>query len=118
MFLFRLVVVSQARDLDIAALFKYELSHVPFSLCHVDGTLRKPTKCTLMHALEKKADSSASPIYRGNAAFIIDGMGLIQMVRSGGQQAFGQLADHLLSVIMPNFEKMPQCRRIDIVFDR
>ena len=48
----RLLVVGQKRAIDLSSLLFYELSPVPPALCHLDGSLRKTIKSTLLHKLD------------------------------------------------------------------
>ena len=40
----RLVNAAKSRDIDLREVLCYELSPVPFSIAHADGSLRKTTR--------------------------------------------------------------------------
>ena len=48
----RLLVVSKDRDIDLGKVQSYELASVPLALANMDGSLRKPTKSSLLKELE------------------------------------------------------------------
>ena len=73
----------------------YELLTIPFSTTHIDGTLRKTNKTILLGELQNKGDVQPKlplPPPDVSTAYIIDGMAVIQMVKSGGAATFGELA--------------------------
>ena len=47
-----LLVVAKGRDIDLKRVLSYELSPVPLSLAHLDGTLRKTPKSVLLTEIE------------------------------------------------------------------
>ena len=49
----RLLIAANSRDVDLKEVLSYELSTVPYSLAHTDGTLRKSAKSVLLAELEK-----------------------------------------------------------------
>jgi len=49
----RLLIVANARQVNLSEILCFELSAVPYSLVHTDGTLRKTTKSDLFQILEK-----------------------------------------------------------------
>ena len=50
----RILVVANTRNVNLRDVFLHELSSVPYSIAHIDGTLRKVAKSTLLAELEKK----------------------------------------------------------------
>ena len=52
----RLIISAKSRDINLKEVLSYELSTVPHSLAHADGTLRKTTKSALLTELEKEVD--------------------------------------------------------------
>ena len=48
----RLLVVSKDSDIDLGKVQSYELASVPLALANIDGSLRQPTKSTLLKELE------------------------------------------------------------------
>ena len=70
----------------------YELSAVPFTLAHTDGSLRETNKSVLMAKLDKKVDVqlklpqvTTSTI---SIAHIFDDMALVHMTKSFGASTF------------------------------
>ena len=97
----------------------FELSAVPFALFHSDGTLRKPTKSALLAVLENSVNVSARLPHANDQTctfFIIDGMALIQKMKTGGSISFGDLSLVYFNTITTFYEQY-NCSRVDIVFD-
>ena len=96
----RLLVVAKTRSINLKEILSYELSCVPVSLVHPDGTMRKTVKSALMPILERNVDSVPRlPVSELRTAVIIDAMALIQMVKSAGAATFGQMAGKYFDVI-------------------
>lgn len=112
----RLLIAAKCRDIDLKEVLKYELSSVPFSLAYADGSLRKTTKSVLLAEIEVGHTEGRLPASELPAAYILDGMAMIQMMRSGGCRTFGELAQKHYRVISSHF--IQHCTRVDIVFDR
>ena len=73
---------------------------MPISLAHPDGSLRKTTKNTLMHLLEKDVTCRSSlPTSQLPTAFLIDVMALIQMVKSSGSATVGELSQKYEDIV-------------------
>ena len=49
----RLLIVANARQINLMEVLSYELSPIPCSLAHQDGSLRKNTKSHLAGIIEK-----------------------------------------------------------------
>ncbi|KAK3740844.1 hypothetical protein QZH41_000596 [Actinostola sp. cb2023] len=114
----RLLIAAKCRDVDLKEVLSYELSTVPFSLAHADGSLRKTTKSILMTELERMSQAEGRlPVREVSTAFIFDGMAMIQMLKSGGSRTFGELAERHYRVISTPL-RQGQCTRVDVVFDR
>ena len=47
----RLLIVANLQQVNLREILSYELSAVPYSLAHTDGTLRKTTKSVLLQIL-------------------------------------------------------------------
>ena len=61
----RLLVVSKDRGIDLEEVQSYELASVPLALANMDGSLRKPTKSTLLRELEMDSlAKSTLPAYQ------------------------------------------------------
>ena len=54
-----ILYLSLQKKIDIAEVLKYPLTPVPLSLSHVDGTMQKTPKSTLMKHLESRVKSTA-----------------------------------------------------------
>lgn len=114
----RLLIVSQSREVNLREVLSYELSAVPFALAHIDGTLRKTAKSILLSTLEEDVEVMPRlPVKTQPLAHIIDGMAVIQMVKTGGARTFGDLAKIYFNVITAPFAS-ESCDRVDVVFDR
>ena len=116
----RLVIAAKARDVNLKDVLCYELSTVPFSTTHIDGTLRKTNKSILLGELQDKGDVQPKlplPPPDVSSAYIIDGMVVIQMVKSGGVATFGELASTHFNTLTLSLGKN-RCCRVDVVFDR
>lgn len=98
----------------------FELSAIPYSLAHPDGTLRKATKSVLLAELEQTVNAEPRLPKTNNApstAHIIDGMAQVQMLKSGSGLTFGDLADKHYDMVTAHY-RQPGCNRVDLVFDR
>ena len=88
----------------------YELSPIPCSLAHQDGSLRKNTKSHLAGIIEKLVtvvpQLQPSP---ENTVYILDGMTVIQMIKSGRTATFGELAKHYFKTFRNSQEKAMEC---------
>ena len=49
----RLLIAANSRGVQLREVLSYELATVPYSLAHVDGSMRKATKSVLLAELEK-----------------------------------------------------------------
>jgi len=114
----RLLIAANSREINIKDLLSYELSAVPFSLSYQDGTLRKTTKSVLTNLLEEQADA----IHRLqpselNSVYIIDGMAIIQMMKSAGATTFGEMAMKFFNTCTaPLLDD--NCFQVHLVFDQ
>ncbi|CAH3141995.1 unnamed protein product, partial [Porites evermanni] len=116
----RLLIVANSREVNLRDVLAYELSPVPLSLAHCDGSLRKTTKSVLMSVLEEKVRVSARlPVEPQDTKSIhlIDGMAVVQTMKSGNASTFGELANKFYAIAT---EPLLQngCDRVDIVFDQ
>jgi len=93
-----------------SAVFHYPL------VAHRDGSLRKTNKSSLMAILEENVTSSARLPESGlSAVYLVDGMALIQMVRSAGCKTFGELALKYQDLVTSMFRQI-NSSRVDIIF--
>ena len=115
--LFRILfLVSKDRDSDLSTVLKFELSPVPPSLFHDDGTMRKKSKAELSKEIEANTDRIQTfPTYHGKSAYIIDGICLIQSMNEKLFETFAQFADGFLRRILIFFK---EAQSVTILFDR
>ena len=60
----RRLFVSKDSDIDLGKVQLYELASVPLALANMDGSLRKPTTCSLLKELEMdRLAKSTLPAY-------------------------------------------------------
>ena len=50
------MIAANVRQIELKEVLCYELSPIPFSLAHQDGSLRKTTKSTLAALIEAKVN--------------------------------------------------------------
>lgn len=120
----RLLAVSKNRDVDLQRVLSYELAAVPPSLFHDDGAIRKTDKSELAKKLESVSDEIVElPVLLGSeestAAYIIDGMALIQTLNENVFKTFNDLAEIIAKKLI-RLLKNPvyQAGEVIIVFDR
>ena len=103
----RLLIAASSRGVQLREVLSYELATVPYSLAHVDGSLRKATKGALLAELEKCVQlSSRLPVQENTATtYILDGMAIVQMKKAGGAQSFGELAEKYYQYITSPFQQ-------------
>ena len=100
----RLVVAAKSRGINLKDVLSYELSVVPFSMAHTDGSLRKTNKIVLMADLEKMVYVHLKVLQVTTStiatAHIFDAMALVHMTKSFGASIFDDMvlkyyqADH------------------------
>ena len=108
----RLLIAANARSINLREVLSYELSPIPFSLAHNDGTLRKTAKSALMTMIEKEAN--AQPRL---PTTYIDGMAVVQMTKSAGASKFGDLSRKYYSIFTAPLN-LPNFNNVHIVFDQ
>ena len=116
----RLTISAKSRDINLKEVLSYELSTVPHSLAHADGTLSKTTKSALLTELEKEVDVQPKlprPTDGATTAYMMDGMASVQMMKNGGASTFGELAEKHFNLISASFSQHG-CTRVDVVFDQ
>ena len=114
----RLLIVTNTRQINLMEVLSYELSPIPCSLAHQDRSLRKNTKSHLAGIIEKLVtvvpQLQPSP---KNTVYILDGVALIQMIKSGHTATFGKLAKHYFNTFTsPLSTHKSYCVRV--VFDQ
>ena len=104
------------RQINLKEVLCYELSSVPFSLAYLDGSLRKTTKSTLAALIESKVNvcPQLQPFPR-YTIHLIDGMALVQVLKSAGSSTFGELATKYFKAITTS---LASCKEVHIVFDQ
>ena len=107
----QLALLMQKRDIDLREVFKYPLGPYPWSLCGAMGELRKTSKATLLHLLEKDVIPEGS--IEGQTVTILDGMALVQKLKTSGK-TFGDLSQDLVDIVL---RLGRDSSRIDLVFD-
>lgn len=115
-----LVISAKSRDINLKEVLSYELSTVPFSLAHSDGSLRKTTKSVLLTEMEKKVSMQVKLPAPGRGismAYMIDAMASVQMIQAGSAATFGKLASKHYSLITAHLGQNG-CRRVDVIFDQ
>ena len=83
----------------------------------MDGSLRKPTKSTLLKELEMDSlAKSTLPAYSvQQTAYIVDLLAIIQMLSKGNMKTFGELSGTIAGTIIAKFQFANQ---VHIVPDR
>ena len=112
---------AKSRVISLKDVLSYELSAVPSSLAHIDGSLRKTNKSVLMSELDKKADAqlklpqvTTSTI---SIAHIFDYMALVHMTKSFGASTFDEMTSKYYQLITVPLT-LNGCHRVDVVFDQ
>ena len=116
----RLLIAAKSRDIDLKEVLSYEISTVPYSLAHTDGTLRKSVRSVLLAELEKAREVEPRLPLKDDAlstTHVIDGMAVVQMVKSAGARTFGGMANKYFQIVTAPLGKN-NCNRADVVFDR
>jgi len=85
-------------------------------LAYQDDSLRKTTKSTLAALIESKVNvcPRLQPFPRHNI-HLIDGMALVQVLKSTGSCTFGELASKYFKAIITS---LANCKEVHIVFDQ
>ena len=111
----RLLIVANARQINLMEVLSFGLSPIPCSLAHQDGSLRKNTKSHLAGIIEKLVivvpQLQPSP---EDTVYILDGMAVIQMIKSGRTATFGELANHYFTSPLSTHK----CYCVHVVFDQ
>ena len=115
----RLLIVANVRQINVKEVLSYELSPVPIALAHPDSTLRKTNKSVLSAVIE---DISLLPRLpqqppETTSVHILDGMALVQIVKSRSAKTFGEMAAKYFPIITDPL-RQSNCNRVDIVFDQ
>ena len=104
-----ILFLALQRKIDMGEVLKYPLTPVPLSLCHIDGTMQKTQKSTLMTEIEKRTIMT-DPMSVN--VTIIDGLFFLYLLQEP-PSTFGLISKYILRRV---------CEigtvRIDLVFDR
>ena len=107
----QLALIMQTRHVDFKKVLEYPVAPYPWSLCGSMGELRKTSKASLLHALEK--DFTSDDNFAGETVTVLDGMALVQKTRTT-RETFGVISDILLRTVLFLGK---DSKRIDLVFD-
>ena len=111
-----LLIAANLRQFNLKEVLCYELSSVPFSLAHQDGSLRKTTKSSLAALIE--AIVNVYPrlqLFPRDTIYLIDGMALVQVLKSAGGSMFGKLTSQYFKVITTS---LANYKEVHIIFDK
>ncbi|KAK3743279.1 hypothetical protein QZH41_005787 [Actinostola sp. cb2023] len=115
----RLLIAAKARQINLKEVLSYELSPIPCSLAHYDGSLRKTTKSVLMTIMEKEVNVPPGLPSSLIQTIYIDEMAVVQMTKSGGASTFGDLSLKYFSIFTaPLSLHSCNCTEVHIVFDQ
>ena len=112
----RLLIVANVRQVNLREILSFELSSVPYSLAHTDGTLRKTNKSVLMQILEKNVTVEPRLTTEMPTVHVFDAMAIVQMMRFAAASTFGEMATKYFEFITSFFRQ--GCQRVDVVFDQ
>ncbi|XP_071822275.1 uncharacterized protein [Apostichopus japonicus] len=113
----RLLLIGSSRQVDIKEMLSYSLGIFPLSIATCEGSLVKTNKAKMMQFLEEKVDT---PLYVERppmeAAWIVDGMALLQQLKNP-PATFGLLARHVLDILL-NLARSNNAMYVHFVTDR
>ena len=104
----RLLCLSTKHNIELDKVFSYPLTAVPLSLAHVDGSMNKTDKATILHKIEGMVDST-NPTSAVDIT-IVDAMFLLHTVQNL-PNTYGEIAQLLMAKLCE------YSSRVDIVFD-
>ena len=114
----RLLFVSKQREVNLQLVLEHELTAVPPSLFHDDGSMRKNTKADLAKKLEATCQEVYSLTQDIRTLCIIDCMALLQGLREAYFSTFDELARHVMHHIITLLNNRNGVEVIVMVFDR
>ena len=115
----RPLIAANTREINLKEVLSYELSSVPFGLAHQDGSIHKTTKRVLAKMLKDQVEvlPHLSPATALETVHILDGMAIVQMMKSAGASTFGELASkHYTAITAPLAQS--SCKEVHMVFDQ
>ena len=114
----RFLIAANARRINLIEVLSYELLPVPCSLSYQDGSLRKTTKSVLSSIIEKEVNVAPRlPVSPLETVYILDGMAMAQMTKSGGASTFGDLCLKYFTIFTAPLS-LHNCLESHIVFDQ
>ena len=115
----RLPIAANARQINLREVLSYELSPVPYSLFHHNGSLRKTTKSVMTSIVEDGITTPPRlPVELQYVVYIFDGMvQMIQMHKSSGASTIGELSSKYFSIITAPLNTI-NCVAVHLVFDQ
>ena len=106
-----ITLIMEKRQLDLKTVFCYPLGPFPWSLVDSNGGLKKTSKVSILHELERDTEPVVEPIVHHES--IIDGMAMLQKRNVIGL-TYGQLANKILKLAL---SISLHTERIDVFFD-
>ena len=114
----QLLIVANARQVNLKEVMSYELSPIPYALTHHDGSLGKTTKSQLADILEKNVEVvphiQSTP---SNTVYIMDGIAVVQMMKSANAATFGELAAKYYDFFTSPLSTR-KCKSVHVAFDQ
>ena len=113
----RMLIIAQARDLDLREVFTYPLGPVPEVFANFDESMTKTNKAVIAHHLETPIPEAVVDLrLEGKTVIIVDAMAMIQ-VQSKLPPTFGEFAYSILCQLVAIASKYG-ASRIDFITDR
>lgn len=110
----RILCAAQVNEIDLTTILSHELTLVPTSLFHDDGSMRKATKADLAKKIE--VETKAVIDFPTVQSLIVDGMVAIQELNEKEFITFNDLGMSFLKYVI-NAGRRCQALRITVVFD-
>lgn len=107
----RLLALSLDTSIDLEKVLCFPITPMPFSLCHIDGSLNKTDKSVLIHELEKQVEDMGQPPSQVDLV-IVDGFFFLNTFKDM-PRSFGSVSKKILQCLVNN-----AASRVAIVFDR
>ena len=110
----RILCAAQVNNIDLNEILSYELTLVPMSLFHEDGSMRKTLKSDLTKKIENDSNVQINiPIVQ---SLIIDGMVILQQLNENQFDTFNNLGKTFFKKVLC-LGRSCQATRITLVFD-
>lgn len=110
----RILCAAQLREINLGEILSHELTLVPLSMFHEDGSMRKTNKSDLAKKIVEPSNTPVKvPLVQ---SLIIDAMATIQAMNEKQYETFNDFGKVFLTKIL-NFARECQASRITIVFD-